>query len=48
MLNAASTQIFSSASAVIAAGIAARADGRTPSVSVVDGIYGRRYHMTVR
>lgn len=48
MLNACATQIFASASEAIAAGIAARIDGLTPAFAVVDGIYGRTYHMTVR
>jgi len=47
MLNARSVQIFSSASAAVAAGNAARNEGFVPTISVVDGIYGRTYHMTV-
>lgn len=48
MLNTRSIQIFSTASEAIAAGRAARAEGRVPSVEVVDGVYGRTYHVSVR
>ena len=48
MLNTRSTEIFRNASDAIAAGVAARADGLVPSIAVVDGIYGRTYHVSVR
>lgn len=48
MLNTRFTEIFATASEAIAAGRAARAEGRVPSIEVVDGIYGRTYHVSVR
>jgi len=48
MLNARSVQIFNSASAAITAGNSARAEGFVFTIAVVDGIYGRTYHMTVQ
>lgn len=47
LLNANTKIICRSASDAIAAATTAKADGKTVSFEVVDGIYGRTFHVAV-